>query len=198
MADIENRAKPILLTMMAGERRTLSPDELRIVAEWAQLKALCWHALRVSEGTEPALKEETYGRFHLSRPLDWAVNAVHVESESPAEIDLGFLHGVAQVNGNTSRFFRCSIRFDQLYLGVSTTTEDDDLTTGAELADLVPYSHRIWPPPNGEVAPTLSWPPTRHQYTSLERRGILLGDPLAYAEMQDKGLVPRTNEIVVE
>ena len=87
----------------------------------------------------------------------------------------------------TVRLFRGSVRFDQMYLGVSTSLERDGLPDASKLGSLVPFSDQIWPPATSPA--TLRWPSHR-QYSELEMRGILFGDPLAFEQLQAVGLVP--------
>ena len=171
MSQIENDAKPILLQLMLGQKIELSPADQEAIANWGQLKAICWDAL---QGGDVALPNTVYSQFMASRPLHWAVTIAHVKSHGRNDITFARNLGLMEIKGagdNAPMIFRASIIFDELMISVSTALDTflppellREMTADGVLG--------IWPPMIGAEKATVSWPPPRQ--FSKEETGQLL------------------------
>ncbi len=160
MSKLESHAKRVALGMTRGQAVNLDLRHRRLLAAWAQLKAICWNALGPKDWTIPPAEKAV---FMNVQPLPgWSVVAAHVRPDSP--IDVTFMSASGQLGGLPQvAAFRVLIHLGELALIVGGVISGGSRSLLAAALGSGPEEIliRIWPPVRSidpEHRP-LVWPP---------------------------------------
>jgi hypothetical protein len=159
LSAIERSSQDVLFDLMSGVGRSLDPSDQRLIASWAQLKAITYDATQPS----PVLPRSFGQRLVDAGPIrDFGVMLGRYESRSPAEVSLIRHHSTLSVTGSKQPVWvsRSTLIFGHLLLSAAIAIDG-----------LVPVEflvHRdvaaavdVWPPRIGDEHRSVSWPPDK-------------------------------------
>ncbi len=157
LSAIERTSKETLLGLMDGQGRVLAPEDQRLIAAWAQLKAITYDATQ----TSPVLPRSLGKRLLASGPIrEFGVMLGKYDSRSPLEVSLIRHHSTLSMNGTQQPVWvsRTTLIFGNLILSAAIVVDGwlpVEFLVHRDVAEAVD----IWPPKIGDERRSVSWPP---------------------------------------